>query len=82
MFVAVFPEGLDGWFTRCVEETTLVIVGLGGGEMVGGEGIGGMLSPRAIPELSMGLTCCKETSGNCMLVTDAVITARTGLCLP
>ena len=39
MFVAVFPEGLDGWFTRCVEETTLVIVGLGGGEMVGCEGI-------------------------------------------
>lgn len=33
--VAVFPEGLCGWLTRRVEETTLEMVGFGGGEMAG-----------------------------------------------
>lgn len=33
--VAGFPEGLCGWLTTRVEETTLEMVGFGGGEMAG-----------------------------------------------
>lgn len=35
IFAALFPEGLCGWFTRRLDETTLEMVGFGGGEMAG-----------------------------------------------
>lgn len=78
MFVAAAPEGLGGWFTRSVEETSLVIVGFGGGEMATCGAVGGML-PLTPPELSLGFACCKVTSGTCTLVADAAVTARAGL---
>lgn len=43
IFVAAFPEGLDG-FTRRVEETTLETAGFGGDETAGWVAVCGMLS--------------------------------------
>ena len=82
MFVAVLPEGLGGWFAKSVEEMTLAIEGFGGGETAAWGAVGGVLSLGAPRASSLGLTCCKDTSVTCTLVTDAAITASAGLFLP
>lgn len=44
VFVARFPEVLGDGFIECAEETTLEMVGFGGGEMAGCVAVWGMLS--------------------------------------